>query len=222
MVRRKLLTMAGDIELNMFDLSDLLYEAQENKYFLDWGFESLVEYAKLELGIKPRKAQYLARIKRVCLAAGVKREDYMPAKVSKLRIITRLDPTGFFFNRETKANEPLVEHIARLIAEAPDMDLEELEVEVRRLQGQTGENIPIVRSYSTTPSVWDNVIKPAYEKARRRLGSKGEDVEGRAVEYSDGACQEVICAEFNADPNNDLEPDESQVQVDIPMEEPQI
>jgi hypothetical protein len=51
-------------------------------------------------------------------------------------------------------------------------------------------------------SVWENVIKPARELARKKLGSASRDSEGNAVEYSDGACDEVIFADFLSDPNN--------------------
>ena len=75
--------------------------------------------------------------------------------------------------------------------------------EVRRLMGQTGENRPVTKMMQWTESTYLNVILPAQELARRRLGSAGRDKDtGNAVEYSDSVVEEVIHAEFLADPNN--------------------
>ena len=60
-------------------------------------------------------------------------------------------------------------------------------------------------------------MKPARELARRLLGSAGREAEGLGKEYSDSACDEIICAAFLADPNNAPEPEE--VVVKLPMEE---
>ena len=85
--------------------------------------------------------------------------------------------------------------------------------------GMTGPNRMVVRSCSVTQSAWENVIQPAYELARRILGSSGRDETGQATEYKDGACLEVICAAFNADPNNQPEPEEPHAAPTLPMED---
>jgi hypothetical protein len=219
-VRKKLSQLFSDIKSNTFDAMDLLHEAHINNYIRGWGFESTVDYAKSELGIKERKAQYLVRIKKVCLRVGVKRADYEPAGVSKLRYITTLDPEATFFNRETGENEPLDEHIARLIAEAPEMDPDEVEQEVKRLKGQTGDNEMVVRPFSCTRATWDKVIAVAHERCRRRLGSASRNDDGKAVEYSDGVVWEMICTEWLQDPNNNLDETEMADQIDdVPTEE---
>src|ERR1017187_7270500 len=119
-LRRRMLLLSCDITKNTFDLAEAFLEAQESHCYLEWGFESLWEYASLELGIKHRKAQYLARIVKVCRECGVARAVYEPVGVTKLREITTLDPGASFYNTETKKSEPMVEHIVRLIAEAPE------------------------------------------------------------------------------------------------------
>lgn len=223
-VRAKLKDLTNDVKSSTFDLADLLFEAQENNYPAAWGYSSIVEYGKEELGLKKRKTQYLTRITKVCRQVGLKRERYEPSGISKLRAITTLNPEGSFWNPDTHENEDLAEHIVRLILDSDTMNVEQVEEEVLRLKGMTGPNRMVVRSCSVTQSAWENVIQPAYELARRILGSQGRDESGAAVEYKDGACLEVICAAFLADPNNSEDPgdgvpaEETQAPPTLPME----
>jgi hypothetical protein len=218
-LRKRIRALANDIEINTFDLAEAFFQAQESHCYVEWGFESLGEYASLELGIKHRKAQYLARIVRVCRACGVARKDYEPVGVSKLRVITGLDPESSFFNTETKTNEPMVEHIVRLIAEAPELTTVEVEDEVQRLMGNVGENAMVTKSYRVTKSAYENTVQRCFESVRKRLGSKGRDGTGAAVEYTDGNCLEAVCAEYNSDPRNFMEElDESKEQIEVPEE----
>ena len=223
-VRAKLKDLTNDVKSSTFDLADLLFEAQENNYPAAWGYSSIVEYGKEELGLKKRKTQYLTRITKVCRQVGLKRERYEPSGISKLRAITTLDPEGSFWNVIEHVSEPLDEHIVRLVLDSDTMSVEQVEEEVLRLKGMTGPNRMVVRSCSVTQSAWENVIQPAYELARRILGSQGRDESGAAVEYKDGACLEVICAAFLADPNNSEDPgngvpaEETQAPPTLPME----
>jgi hypothetical protein len=212
-VRKHLMSLIGHVTTKTFDMAELLYEAQAHAYYLQWGYASLGEYAAKELGLKERKAQYLSRIVKVCRDVAVERKNYEPAGISKLREIATLDPDGFFFDKDKNQNFPLDEIIVDLILDAPDLSLQEIKDKVDFLKGQVGDNRQVVRSYGVTQSTWDNVIKPAMEMARKKLGSAGRDDSGQAQEYSDGACMEIICASFVQDPNNYMEePDESMEQ----------
>ncbi len=222
-LRKRIMALAQDLSTNTFDIAEAFLEAQESRCYLEWGFESLGDYASLELGIKHRKCQYLARIVRIMRACGVPRIVYEPVGVTKLREITTLDPETTFFNTETKEHEPMVEHIVRLVAEAPENSTVEVEEEVARLKGLTGENSMVTRSYKIVKSAWDNTIAPALEQMRKLLGSKGRDETGRAVEYPDGTCFEYICRDWLNDPRNYMEEtDESQVQIEAPSEESNV
>lgn len=202
-VRKKLLNLVFKMQSNTFDMAELLYEVQENSYYLQWGFESIYEYASSELGIKERKVQYLVRIVKVCRDVHLDRKHYEPAGISKLREITTLDPDGFYFDE--KQNHPLDEMILDLILEAPEMSFKEVEERVSILKGQTDENRMVLRNYKVTQSTWDRVIKPAMEMARRKLGSAGRDDAGNAQEYPDGVVWEIICVSYLQDPNNFME-----------------
>ena len=199
-LRKKLLALSQELRERTFDLAEALHAARH--VYRGWGYDNLGEYSETELGIKERRARYLIRIVEVCNVVGIERAVYEPVGVSKLREITTLNPQGQFFNTETKKNEPLKDHIIRLIDSADDMTGTEIEEEVKRLKGMTGENAMVIRSYSVTQACWDGVIKPAMELARMKLGSQGRDQEGKATEYSDGAVMECLAAEFLADPNN--------------------
>ena len=219
-LRKRIRSLAADLSANTFDLAEAFFEAQETHCFLEWGFESIGEYAAVELGIKHRKAQYLARIVKVCRKAGVARKDYEPVGVTKLREITTLNPESLFWNAEEKKHEPMVEHIVDLIAEAPEKSTVEIEFEVARLKGMTGDNAMGMHAYRCTRSAWEDVITRCFESVRKRAGSKGRDEEGKAEDYSDGQVIEWLCAEWNADPRNFLEEtDESQVQIETSEEE---
>src|SRR5271165_6709882 len=212
-VRKALSRLSTGVNSSFLDLAELLFEAQENNYASRWGFPSLPVFAEQELNIKKRRAQFLARIIKVTRAVGLVRSQIEGIPTSKLRAITTLDPKGSFFDRDKKENQPLDEHIVRLITEANDMILREIETEVARLKGMDGPNKRITRSYNTDQSTYDNVIKPAFELIRRKLGSSGRDDAGNAKEYHDGVVIEALCADALSDPNN-MEP------LELPEETP--
>lgn len=199
-VRAQLNNLVGTIKEATFDMAALLVEAK--KYATSWGFTSVIDFGVQELGLKTRKVQYLIQIVEVCALVGVKRADYEPVGISKMREICTLDPEGYYFDPEAKTNVPMAEIIADLIAEARDMTVAEVEATVRKYKGQTGDDLPVTKSYKTTKSAYENVISTAFEKARMLLGSAGRDAEGNAKDYSDGVCLEVICADWLADPNH--------------------
>jgi hypothetical protein len=218
-LRKRMRVLAGDIDKNTFDLAEAFAAAQESHCFMEWGFESLKEYASLELGVKPRRAQYLARIVKVCRECGIARKDYEPVGVTKLREITTLDPGSSFFDAEQSKHVPMVEYIVDLIAEGVELTAEEVEEKVAHLKGMTGGNAMVIRSYKVTRDAWEGTIAPALEAMRKLLGSKGRDETGQAKEYPDGTCIEYICREFLNDPNNFMEePDESAVQIEVSEE----
>lgn len=212
-VRKQLVLLSGTISKNTFDVAELLFEADTSGYLASWGFKNLGDYSEKELGVKERKAQYLVRIVKVCREVGLTRAQYEPAGVSKLREITRLDPKGEWFNTDSKENEPMDDHIIDLIVEAPGLSREDVTEEVLKLQGMTGGSRPVVRSYSATKDAWELTIKRAMDAMRQRLGSAARDEGGMAVEYSDGVCIEMICADWLAGIETETE------DTNIPMED---
>lgn len=210
-LRSRIRELSSNIEKNALDLGLCALEAQELGIDLATEAESL--------GIKHRRLQYLARICRVCAEVGLARKDYESAGVTKLRVITSLDPKSSWFNRETGQNESLTDHIVDLVAEAVELNVKEVQERVDKLKGMTEDNAIVHKSYSLTLSAYNNTIIPALEAMRKLLGSKGRDETGRAVDYPDGACFEYICREFLNDPANFMEDEDcSRDQTEIPME----
>jgi hypothetical protein len=180
-----------------------------------WGFKTFEDYVADELDLKVSRAYYLIRIVQVCALVGIERAVYEIAGVAKLRVITRLDPNGSYFNQETQVSEPLSGHIKRLVGIAKGMTLLEVVDEVKRLMGMVGENDTECHTYSWSKSTYENVIIPAQELARRNMGTAGRDEQGNAIEFSDSSTEEVIHQEFlNDAANYTEEPDESQAQTD--------
>lgn len=206
MVRRKLMQMVGNLQTTTFDVAQLLLEADEKHLPQQWGYDSLSDYGAQELGLKPRKIQYLVKIQRVCRTLNVTREQQELIGVSKLRMITKLEPGSSYFNPATKENEPMSEHILRLIKDGVAMSSKEVDEEVRRLLGQMGDDAIIIRSIAFVKAAYEKTIKPGMEKLRKNMGSAGRDAEGKAIEYSDGAVIEMAFANVLADPNFDDEP----------------
>jgi hypothetical protein len=85
---------------------------------------------------------------------------------------------------------------------AKDTPLSQVEEVVAKIKGQTGDEEMVFMSLKVTKSCRDNVILPARELARKRLGSQEIDKEGDAHDYTDSVVEEMIHAEFLADPNN--------------------
>jgi len=222
-LRKQLMIAVEDLKERTFDLAEMLFAVKQEAFFRQWGYSSISEYGETELGLKESKTFYLVRIVEVMTECGITRAEYEPVGVSKLREIKRLDPKGEYFNGEEL--EPLKGHIVRLVKEAGNMTGATLKLEVDRLLGMTDGNRMVLRTMAFTEDAWKK-IEEAVEVVRKQIGSKGRTPEGIAEEYPIGKCIELICADFLADPNNDVdqdielqsEPDTENVLGDIPME----
>lgn len=178
-----------------FDIAERLAEVKGACYYGAWGYQTFADYVETELDMKVRKAQYLVRIVNIAKQLGIERVQYEKIKITKLREIFTLEPTDFFWNETTQHNEPIHAHIVRLVDEANGMTLEQVVEEVARLKGLTGDDALVWINTKVKRIVLEEVILPAREKARLLLGSQSQSA-GEATEYSDGACEEVIHAEF--------------------------
>lgn len=206
-VREQIKTLLTNVHTYTLDVAELLSEVRKNKYYIQWGYNSFREYA-VELDIKESKAQYLARIADVMEAIGAARADYENVGLSKLREITSLDTSGEYTHPNGGSTVPMKDIIAGLLESSKDMSYAEVKEYVKTIKGLTGDDELVWINFCLKKAAKEEVVLPALELVRKQLGSKGVDTDGMAVEYSDGACLESICADFLADPNNSYYGDE--------------
>ena len=199
-----------------FDIAELLAEVKENNYYGAWGYETFEEYVEIVLGMKKVKAYYLVRIVTTAKKLEIPREKYQDIQITKLREIFTLNP----FDKEGQPlHSPVTgllisDHIKELVGKASTLKLTEVVDLVSQLKGQTGDDAMVYLNLKVTKSCRDNVILPARELARKRLGSQEIDSEGDSHDYSDSVVEELIHAEFLADANNIDAPPQSMVQSD--------
>lgn len=180
-----------------FDLAELLHEAKSNNYYRDWGFETFPKYAEsLAVGdMKTSKCYYLVRMVEKMKACDIVRATYEPVGRTKLRVIVRLDPEADY------QGTPGKQAIKELVAKAGQLSFDELSDAVDELLGEVGDSAMCWLNIHVKKLTRENVILPAIELARKHIGSVATDEEGNAVDASEGAALEVICANFLADPN---------------------
>lgn len=186
-VRKQVAALIKSITTSEFDIMDLLYEIKEKKYYQP-KFNTYAEYAKTFEAFGESKALYLVKIKRAMVLAGIERTAYEQAGISKLRVISRLDPVS-------KPSE-----ISTLVQIAHTKTVEELKVEVAEYLGLTGDEQEGWLNVSIRLGARKIVVQ-AIEKMKMHIGSVAQDSEGTYIDASEGRCLEMIAANFLADPN---------------------
>lgn len=204
-VRKQLESLNLLLVGSTFDVAELLAEVKAGNYYGDWGYQSFQDYVETMMDMKLSKARYLVTIINTSKKLNIPRTDYESIKITKLREIFSLRPFdedgNVAFGIATKL--PIAEHIKELLGKAKSMSLKEVVSEVSRINGHVGDDeLVFIPAIKVTKSCRDNVILPAREMARNKLGSMAKDAEGDAQEYSDSACEEIIHADFLSDPNN--------------------
>lgn len=197
-VRRQINKLVATANSSTFDLMDLFHESKTKNYIAGWGFESFSKYAK-SLDIKYSKAYYLVKIKENMLAAGLDRTQYEPVGLSKLRVISRLKPETEY------KGVPVSLLINELTLKAGQMTQEEVQFEVDTIMGLTEDESMVWVNIKVKKLARENVIKPAFEKMKKHLGTVPDETEaeGQHKDASDGRALELICANFLTDPNYD-------------------
>lgn len=206
-VRSKLENLIGSVNRSTFDIAELLSEVKKKGYFQAWGFNTFQEYVD-GLDIKARKAQYLVRIVDVMDQVAVKRAEYEPLGINKLREITSLDPTATYKNPETGVETPMQNFIVGFVEKGKELELEEIKQHVRTLKGLVGENELVWLNLSLKRAALEQTVRPALELAKANIGTVGRDDEGNAKDASDGTAIEMIAVEYLNNPANQPFPEE--------------
>jgi len=199
LVRRRINKLIKELGLSTFDLAELLFEAKSKMMFQGWGFESFSKFAK-SLEIKYSKSFYLVKIVENMTAAGLTRPEYEPVGLTKLRMISRLDADAEF------NGTPVSLLIRELTLKAKEMSSDEVQLEVDTILGLAEEDSMVWMNTRVKKMAKENVILPAYRKAKRYLGQQQSE-DGEFKDATDGQAQELICADFLADPNYDTPDD---------------
>lgn len=197
-VRRAINKLVAQANTSTFDLAELLFEAKTKLYYTGWGFESFSKYAK-SLAIKYTKSYYLVRVVENMTAAGLKREQYEPVGLTKLRMISRLKPDTEF------KGTPVSLLIRELTLRAQELTPEEVQYEVDTIMGLTEDESMVWWNVKLKKLARENVIIPAIARMKKFIGSSpSEEGEGQQADASDGRALELICANFLTDPNYEV------------------
>ena len=200
-VRKSLEKAIKQINVSTFDIVELLHRVRSEHLYTEPTF---ADYTAT-LDLKKRKAQYLERIGEVMEAIGAKREEFEAIGVTKLRVITRLDPTATYKNPITNDEYSMTDYILGLMEMAPTKTTEELEQQVHVLLGEVGENALTWLNIRVQRLTMENVIAPALAKAKTNIGSVATDADGTEKDASDARALEIICVAYNQDQSEDPE-----------------
>lgn len=190
-----------------FDQGELLLEIEKEAHYATKGFVSAEDFYKsLNLDVSIRELQYRRGVVRTMNTLGLSRADYAPAKISKLKVIAKLNPAGEIVDPITEIAEPLAPIMVRLVAAAPQMKLSEVEEQVDILLGKSGEEGSLF-TWFNWPILTDakQVVMDAIELARTHSGDTVDINDKTAKQLSDAAALERVAADYLADPNNQLE-----------------
>ena len=199
-VKRAINKLISGVNTSTFDLAEKLYEVKTNQYFTAYGYESFSKFVKDLSGLKYSKGFYLTKIVSLMKGAALEREQYEPAGLTKLRVISKLSLEGEF----NGVPMPLV--VNQLTLKAAAMDYEQVVEEVNTILGLTEDESMVWLNFSVKKSVRDLVILPAIALAIKHMPeSQTTDDEGNHIDPSKGAAIEVIAANFLADPNFNTE-----------------
>ena len=197
-IKKDVLKLIKGVSASSFDLADLLYEIKSNNFHVGYGHTSFSQYLKSlsEQGVKYSKGYYLFRITENGASAGLKRAEYEPVGLTKLRLISRLKPAGEFNGTPM----PLI--IRELTLKAINMTPEEVQFEVDTIMGQTDDDSMVWINFKVKKSAREDVIKPALALIKKNCPeSQLVDEDGNVTEMSDGAALEMMAANILADPN---------------------
>lgn len=199
--RKALEKAIRQVNLSTFDIIELLHKVRSGRMYSTPTFE---DYLKT-LEIKRQTAKYLERIGEFMATIHATREEAEVVGVTKMRVISRLDPTKEYTNPLTKETCPMLDYVWGLMEAAPKQTADQLAEQVRILMGEVGENDLTWLNIRLSRLLMENVVKPAFEKAAINLGTVGHDKDGIAVEPSDARKLEIICVAYKQDKSEDPE-----------------
>lgn len=218
--RKALENLINTINRSTFDVADLLHKVKKNGFYKNYGFNTFLEYVE-GLELKTRKAQYLTKMVDTMEQVKLPREVYEPVGIAKLREITSLDvinedgDPATYEDPDSGDSHLMSDIIKGLVDKAPEMSLEELKQYVRVLKGFVGYNDTTWLNICVNRQALEQSIEPAFQLAKKVLGTAKTDDEGVAQDYSDGKALEMLAVEFINDPANSVLGGENVSQTEV-------
>lgn len=210
-VRKRVGEIDTTITLGSFEMGDLLAEVKDNDYWRDYKYETFAEYVKSAgIDISPRQAEYLVKISKVSKTLNIPRAQLVKARNSKLKSIYELDLYKTITDPATLVVESMADIMRQLVADAPNKTLKEIQEIVKSLKGE--EELEDELVWMSLPVRRDakQVVTSAIELAQQMAGTTLDILTKEEKNLSTASALELICAEFLADPNNQLEEFEEQ------------
>lgn len=190
---QEVFAQARQIKANLIDnllfLGELLSEAKRDEHYVVLGhgsFRSWLEAAELDMS--ETQAYYLARIVDKARQLGIPREQLAASKISKLKEIFTLDS-------ETQADQ-----IKQLVSDSSHLDLNQIREQVQAARVDDGEERLTWRNFRLTESQ-AAIVDQAVNRVKEEYGNTIDSETQELVDISDGRAMELICADFNANPD---------------------
>lgn len=206
-VRKRVGEIDTTLTLSTFELGDLLAEVKQNSYWSEWKFESFDDYIKKSgADISKTQVRNLIQISVVSKLLGISKTKLAKARNTKLTLIYSLDPNVTVTDSATLVEEKMSDIMVKLVDDAPNKTVAEIKEIVKRLKNETEEpageltwmNLPVRRDAK-------EVVTSAIELASALSGTTLDAVTKEEKDISMATSLERICADFKADPNNQIE-----------------
>jgi hypothetical protein len=174
----------------LLTLGELLSEAKRDNHPQQLGYDNYGAWLEATgLDLKERQSYYLIGIVDKAKTLDIPRQKLLASKMSKLKEIFTLNP-------ETQGDA-----IRELVDKSVSLKLEEIQDAVQNKKGQEGQERFTWRNFKVSESVAETVVDPAVERCKAEYGDTIDSQTGEVRDISDGRALELICADFNARPD---------------------
>lgn len=182
-VRQQLETEKQNFVRNFFEISKLLTEIYNNKYYEFWGYGSFIDYVESsDLDINQTTAYRMVNLVNGQKALDIPTEELLVVKPTKLLEI-------FSLNKEANGDD-----IKKLLEEAKTDTIDEVRNKVRQAKGLSTD---VWMKFKLTDDMADTV-NAALEKAKQESGDIIDHNTGEVLTISNSRALELICANYLA------------------------
>lgn len=198
-VIREIIKIDATQKSNAFVLGDLFVEFEEGEYQHAAKTKTLKEFLKkYNIEISPREVIYRTKACRIAKKLGISRESLTTAGISKVKVITLLDPDTDL-EHPNGERESMGDIIRDLIEDAPKWKIEELREEIKRLKGiEDPDSVTVDEKIQYTKVQYENVER-VLKLVAKQSGIDFSEIKSPAIK---GLLYERIVDSYLQDPNN--------------------